>query len=161
MIGRSFGRPSTPETAVCSPSAGMASAIRIAAELTAEITGWRRTRSRIQPHAPEAPRACRRSRHLARYGMRPLLTRSPSQLRSAGTTVTEPSIAAPTTRIVPVAKPWNVAEPVKYIPAMATMTVRPEISTARPEVAEAILSASSLLRPSRRSSRSRRRMNNE
>ena len=40
---------------------------------------------------------------------------------------------------------------------MATMTVKPDTSTERPEVAAAIRSAVSLSRPSARSSRSRRR----
>ena len=46
-------------------------------------------------------------------------------------------IATATTRIVPVANDENVELPVRYMPAIATMTVRPEISTARPEVAAA------------------------
>ena len=40
---------------------------------------------------------------------------------------------------------------------MATMTVKPETSTARPEVAAAVWIASRLLAPARLSSRSRRR----
>ena len=160
MIGRLRGSASVLNAAVCSPRAGIASAMRTPADKTTETTGRASTRSRIQPQAPLAPRAWRLSRHLARKGTRPFSTRSPSQLSTAGTTVTEPSIAAATTRIVPVAKPENTLEPVKYIPAMATMTVRPETSTARPEVADAVRSASAELRPSTRSSRSRRRMNN-
>jgi hypothetical protein len=74
----------------------------------------------------------------------------------AGRTVSEPTIATPTTRIVPVASEANPLSPVKYMPAMAAMTVKPEISTARPDVAAAAASAASASRPARRSSRSRR-----
>ena len=50
----------------------------------------------------------------------------------------------------------NVVLPVRNMPAIAMITVMPEISTARPDVAAAMSSASSLLRPAARSSRSRR-----
>ncbi len=66
-------------------------------------------------------------------------------------------MATPTTAIVPVANEVNVAAPPKYIPAMAIITVTPEISTARPEVAAAASMAALLLRPAARSSRTRRR----
>ena len=49
--------------------------------------------------------------------------------------------------IVPVAHEVNVGAPAKYMPAMAVMTVMPETSTARPEVAAAASIAASLLRP--------------
>ena len=55
------------------------------------------------------------------------------------------------------ANDWNVGVPARYIPAMAIITVKPETITARPEVAAAAASAASSLRPSSRSSRSRRR----
>ena len=51
----------------------------------------------------------------------------------------------------------NVLSPLMNMPAIATITVRPEISTARPDVAAAISSAACSLRPPARSSRSRRR----
>ncbi|GGN99478.1 hypothetical protein GCM10011574_05170 [Microbispora bryophytorum] len=54
---------------------------------------------------------------------------------SAGSTVSEPTTAVSTTRIVPSAKPMKIPLPVRNIPAMATMTVMPEMSTARPDVA--------------------------
>ena len=50
----------------------------------------------------------------------------------------------------------NVELSVSSMPAMAAMTVRPESSTARPEVAAAMSIASSLEWPLARSSRSRR-----
>ena len=90
-------------------------------------------------------------------GTRPFSTRSPSLDSSAGSTVTEPTMATATTRIVPIANDVNTALPAKNMPAMATMTVMPETSTARPEVAAAAFSAASGPRPASRSSRSRRR----
>ena len=70
--------------------------------------------------------------------------------------MTEPSIATPTTRMLPTPKETNTGLPAKNMPAMAAMTVKPEMSTARPEVAAAISSASSAERPLSRSSISRR-----
>ena len=89
--------------------------------------------------------------------MRPFSVRSPSTESTAGSTVSDPSIATATTTIVPVANDVNVAAPAKYIPAIAIMTVTPETSTARPDVAAAASMAASLLRPAARSSRTRRR----
>ncbi len=89
--------------------------------------------------------------------MRPRSTRSPSQASTAGSTVSEETTAIATTRIVPSAKEMKVLSPDRNIPAIAAITVRPEISTARPEVPAAICSAVRLLRPAARSSRSRRR----
>jgi hypothetical protein len=70
--------------------------------------------------------------------------------------VSEPSIATATTRIVAAANEAKALSPVRNIPAMATITVRPEMRTERPEVAAAAARASSALLPARRSSRSRR-----
>ena len=53
--------------------------------------------------------------------------------------------------------PVKTAKPVRNMPAMATITVRPEISTDRPAVAAATRSASVGLAPRARSSRSRLR----
>jgi hypothetical protein len=75
----------------------------------------------------------------------------------AGSTVSEPTTATATTAIVPVANELNVAAPPKYIPAIAVITVTPEIRTARPEVAAAASIAARLPRPAARSSRARRR----
>jgi hypothetical protein len=55
--------------------------------------------------------------------------------------------ATATTRIVPVANDWNVDAPARYIPAIAIITVKPEIITARPEVAAAAASEADSLRP--------------
>ena len=81
--------------------------------------------------------------------MRPLSTLSPSAASSAGTTVTEPIIATATTMIAPMPSEVNVRSPANSMPAMATMTVKPETSTARPEVAAAICTASSFPAPAR------------
>ena len=65
-------------------------------------------------------------------------------------------MATPTTRIVPMPKDEKIGLPEKNMPAMAAMTVKPEISTARPEVAAATSSASADERPLSRSSIIRR-----
>ena len=80
---------------------------------------------------------------------------SPSRESSAGNTVSEPSIASATTMIVATANDANVESVVRNIPAIATITVTPEISTERPDVAAAASSAARSLRPAARSSRSR------
>ena len=51
----------------------------------------------------------------------------------------------------------NTALPARNMPAIAAITVKPEISTARPDVAAAASSAASGARPASRSSISRRR----
>jgi len=90
--------------------------------------------------------------------MRPgLSTRSPIADSSAGSTVSDPSMATPTTTTVPVAQAVKVAAPARYIPAIDVITVRPDTSTARPEVAAAASIAGCLARPAARSSRTRRR----
>ena len=89
-------------------------------------------------------------------GSLPFSIRSPSHASTAGSTVSDDRIAIATTRIVPSAKEMNVLSPVRNMPAIAAITVRPEIRTARPEVAAAISSAVRSLRPAARSSRSRR-----
>jgi hypothetical protein len=76
---------------------------------------------------------------------------------TAGSTVSEPTTATATTRIVPVANEVKVASPAMYMPAIAIITVRPETSTARPDVAAAASSEARSPRPRARSSRSRRR----
>ena len=57
--------------------------------------------------------------------------------------------------IVPVPNEAKVELPVMYRPAIAMITVVPETSTARPDVAAALASACSGSRPALRSSRSR------
>ena len=88
-------------------------------------------------------------------GTRSRSTRSPSFERSAGSTVSEPSIAIATTIIVARPNEAKVASRVRKRPAIATITVRPETSTECPEVAAAASIAARSLRPAARSSRSR------
>ncbi len=73
--------------------------------------------------------------------MRPFSTRSPSHASIAGSTVSEANMAIATTRIVPSANEKKVLSPLRNIPAMAAITVRPEISTACPDVEAAVPSA--------------------
>ena len=95
-------------------------------------------------------------RSRCRNGIRPFSILSPSLPSSAGSTVSEPIIATKTTSIVPTEKDMKVLSPEKNMPAIAIRTVKPETSTARPEVAAAASSAARSPRPARRSSRSRR-----
>ena len=69
--------------------------------------------------------------------------------------VSRPSTAIATTTIVARANDENVGSPVRNIPAIAAITVSPEISTERPDVAAAASSAARSLRPAARSCRSR------
>ena len=153
MISRLRGSPSTPESAVWMWNTGIASTTRMPPAAITESTGRLRTRSRTADHTRGSPVRFSGLRN----GTRPLLTRSPSLDRIAGSTVSEPTTAMATTRIVPVANDRNVGAPPKYMPAIANTTVTPETSTARPDVAAAASSAASSESPRARSSRSRRR----
>ena len=64
-----------------------------------------------------------------------------------------PESAIATTSTVPTPKDAKVCEPMRNMPAIAVITTKPENSTARPEVAAAVCSASALVRPRARSSR--------
>ena len=97
------------------------------------------TRSMTAVHTRDSPP---RRAAAAQTGMRPFSTRSPSQASIAGRTVSEATIASATTIIVPIANETNAGSPLMNMPAIAAITVRPETSTARPEVAAAISSAS-------------------
>ena len=66
-------------------------------------------------------------------------------------------MATPTTMIVPMPNEVKIGLPEENMPAMAAMTVSPEISTARPEVAAATSRAASDERPLSFSSIIRRR----
>ena len=132
---------------------GIASTTSTLTAAIAETSGRLSTRSSTHDHARGSPVRFSGFRN----GTRPLLTRSPSFDSTAGSTVREPITAIATTMIVPVANEMNVGAPPKYMPAIAAITVMPETSTARPEVAAAASSAASSERPAARSSRSRRR----
>ena len=139
---------------MCRLSAGDAIARRNPAETAADSPGRPRTprRTVFQIRPPPAGR-----RAPLRNGIRPSSTLSPSSDISAGSTVTDPATAMSTTEMVATAKPANSCMPDRNIPAMATITVSPEISTDRPEVAAAMRSEACGSRPAARSSRSRRR----
>ena len=97
-------------------------------------------------------------RRLVMYGTRPFSSQffSPRNESIAGRKVIEPSSATATTSIVPMPKPTKIGLPANSSPAIATITVTPEISTARPEVAAAISTAASDEWPRSRSSIIRR-----
>ena len=105
---------------------------------SADSAGRRRTRSTIAPQIRPSP-SSRRSRPTS--GTRSRSTLSPSFESKAGRTVREPSTATATTRIVAMPSEANVPSPVRNMPAIATITVSPEMSTERPDVAAAASSA--------------------
>ena len=135
-------------------SAGIASATSRPPASTIDKPGRCMTRPVTAVQKRDCP-AGRRRRPIR--GTRPFSTRSPSQDSIAGSTVSDANIAMATTTIAPSANEMNALSPLMNMPAIATITVTPEISTARPEVAAAASSAASSLRPAARSSRSRRR----
>ena len=132
-MGKLRGRPASPGSTVRIVRTGAARASRKPVASTTERTGRRSTRSTSQPHRRDGPCA----RLLAMTGTLPHSIRSPRTAMIAGRTVTEPTMATATTSIVPMPSETNTALPVRSIPAMAVMTVSPEIRTARPDVAAA------------------------
>ena len=151
-VGALFGIASNPLCEVWSCRTGAASRRRTPPASAAATTGRRNTGVRIAFQNRFSPLS-RRSR--CRNGILPLSTLSPSRDSRAGSTVSEPSIATPTTIIVAMPKPRYALSPENIIPPIATITVMPEISTERPDVAAAASSAARGLLPSARSSRSR------
>ena len=135
-------------------NAGIVRATSSAAVRPPHSSGRRVTRSTIRDHRPKR---VARVRSRPSPGIRPRSTLVPSRDISAGSTVSEASIDTATTMIVPVAKDAKSGTPPRYMPAIAIITVMPETSTARPEVAAAMSTASATLRPASRSSRARRR----
>src|SRR5262249_62426475 len=123
-----------PGTARWRLNAGIASVTRTPTDAITEITGWRSTGLRMRAQRPLSP-----AFHgiFEMIGRAPLSTRSPSQASMAGNTVSDPTTATATTMMVPVAKDSKVGAPAGYIPAIAIITVKPDTSTARPDVAAA------------------------
>jgi hypothetical protein len=136
------------------PITGMASTTRNVTAESTDSAGRFRTRRTMAAQNLLPPPGCRIR---ASPGTRPKSTRSPRRDSRAGSTVTDPTTATRTTRIAAVPKPSKSNIPDRYMPAIATTTVRPETMTERPDVAAAILSAVRGSLPSARSSRSRRR----
>ena len=155
------------------PSAGSASATSTAVLATTEMTGCRSTGPSTRCQIVRSPLARRTQAPRARSGHvrtdhtaamprptspnpRPTMAapgmraRKPADFgaSSAGSTVSEPMTAQSTTRIVPTARPANRLLPLRNMPLIATITVRPETSTARPDVAAAISIASMVVLPS-------------
>jgi hypothetical protein len=92
------------------------------------------------------------------YGTRPFSSQffSPRNESIAGRKVSDPSMATATTSVVPMPKPTKIGLPANSSPAIAVITVRPEISTARPDVAAASSTAAWAEWPRSRSSIIRR-----
>ena len=110
----------------------------------------------IAPHTRDSPLAW--WRRLVTHGTRPFSSQffRPRNASIAGRKVIEPSSATATTSIVPMPKPTKIGLPANSSPAIAVITVRPEMSTARPDVAAAISIAASAEWPRSRSSVMRR-----
>ena len=101
-VGALFGIASNPLCAVWSCRTGAASTSRTPPEIAAATTGRRKTGVRIAFQNRFSPLS-RRSR--CRNGILPFSTLSPRRDSRAGNTVSEPSIAMPTTIIVAMPKP--------------------------------------------------------
>ena len=136
------------------PSPGTASAIMASAAIEPQASGRATTRRTSAVHSRDGRAEVRRR---PSTGIRPRSAHGPSQDSSAGSTVSEPMTATPTTAMVPMATPVNTPYPLRNKPPSAIITVSPETTMARPEVPAAIRSASAVLAPLARSSRSRRR----
>ena len=137
--------------ATCIPNAGIANATSSPPDRQAASTGRRITRSISPAQNRDSPAVA----SCGRNGIRPRSTRGPSSWSSAGSTVTDPATAQPTTTIVPAAIPLKTSEPTTNWPAIAIATVVPAISTERPEVRDVRSSASRTVAPRSRSSRER------
>ncbi|MBB2740552.1 UNVERIFIED_ORG: hypothetical protein FHR35_000372 [Microbispora rosea subsp. rosea] len=136
------------------PNAGKATTMRTSAAVPPHSRGRRTTACATVDHRRDSTAAVRRR---LSHGMRPPSTRRPSRASSAGSTVTEPIIARPTTSTAPTVSPRKLSSPVNSRPARHSITVRPETTTACPEVRAVISSARTMSRPPARSSRARRR----
>ena len=134
--------PASP-CAAAAPAAASASSSPPAR--TADRAGRRRTRSTIAPQTrpSPSPRASRPTN-----GTRARSTLSPSLESSAGRTVSEPSTAIGDDERSSRRRTTRTSRRRSgTCPAIATITVSPEISTERPEVAAAASSAARSLRP--------------
>ena len=154
--GIDWGSVSRLPAWVFMPSAGTASATTTVAPSSSAATGWRMTGASTRSAMPRRPAATSRGR-VRRHstGTRGRSTQRPSLASSAGSTVIEPSTAMATTRIAPTARLSKVGSSMRNRPAMAAITAPPETRIEWPEVWAAISTASRVLRPRARSSRSR------
>ena len=135
---------STLRVSVCRPMAGEAMASRNPADSAAESPGRASTRSRTTFQSRLPPMAGASGRGTAPGPIRP--GRRAATTARAARSPTRPWRSAPP-RWSAIAKPANSCMPDRNMPAIATMTVSPEISTDRPEVAAAIAQRRSGSRP--------------
>jgi hypothetical protein len=137
-------------------SVGRARPATRAPAASVQTRGRRTTAPASRPQAPST--LPRRAARRLENGSRTASTLSPSTARSAGSTVAEARTATATTSIAPIASEVN-RPPATSMPLMATMTVTPEMTTARPAVAPARPIDSVTVAPAARSSRARRSTN--
>jgi hypothetical protein len=149
LLGRSIGG-----LPIRMPTAGAASASRASVAAPPHTSGFRTTRRTSPAHSRDG---CAAVRLRPRTGIRQRSAHSPISDSTAGSSVSAAATAMPVTMIVPTAIPVNRSTPVRNRPASEIITVTPETTMARPEVAAAIRSASPKDLPAARSSRSRRR----
>ena len=130
MIGRLLGTPRrTRVDGAHADSAGNASASSTPTEMTTDRDG---PAQHVPDHPRPAARTTARARRRAMIGhspTRPGRRDSPSR---AGNTVTDPMTATATTSIVPRPSEVKTALPATNIPAIAVITVSPDMRTARP-----------------------------
>jgi hypothetical protein len=150
------GSASTPSSDVRIVSVGRARPATRAPAASVQTRGRRTTAPASRPQAPST--LPRRAARRLENGSRTASTLSPSTARSAGSTVAEARTATATTSIAPIASEVN-RPPATSMPLMATMTVTPEMTTARPAVAPARPIDSVTVAPAARSSRARRSTN--
>ena len=120
IVGALFESASKPDCAVCKRRTGIAITISRPAASTAVIRGLRSAGVSTLLQKRFCP-SLRRS--LPRNGILPFSTLSPSLDSSAGSTVSEPIIATPTTTIVAIENDMNVLSPLRSIPPIAISTV--------------------------------------
>ena len=116
----------------------------------AAAAGWRSTRPVSEDQNPPPRRRARRGSRI-----RPASILVPSRVSTAGSTVTEPATAQKMTAIVPAAMPLSIFSPGRNMPATATATMLPEITTVRPEVRDVVSRALRAVAPACRSWRER------
>ena len=143
------------------PVAGTASATSAPTDSTRVTAGYfsagRRTVDQNPDRPPPDAPAWREADNRHRKGMRGRSTQRPSFASSAGRTVSEPSTATATTVMEPTASDEKMASLASSMPAIEIITATPDTTTACPDVAAAISTASRCPAPLARSSRSRRR----
>ena len=139
-------------------NAGAARASNSAAAASADTHGRRITRPVQRDQNRDWVASGRRDQ--CRYDDRFAAAR-PNAASTAGVNVVEVSTAMATARMAPVAIDCSTGVLIRYRPVTEAITVIPDSTTARPEVAIAASAASAGSRPARSSSRNRMRMNRE